>query len=42
MLGVIAGYVFRICEKIRKENTPVAAGIAAAVATVSHNHVCWD
>lgn len=35
LLGVIAGYVFRFCKKFSK-NTPLAAGIAAAVATVCH------
>ena len=35
LLGVIAGYVFKFCKKF-STNTPLAAGIAAAVATVCH------
>lgn len=34
-LGLIAGYVFKGARKVMK-NTPLAAGVAAAVATVCH------
>lgn len=35
ILGIVAGYVFKLCKKFMK-NTPLAAGISAAVATCVH------